>query len=83
MIFFSRGSHGRGNRGRGRTPNDFWKGGNRTLQFSIQFDVDSEEFNQHLQTGFLNLAKQRAFQSPPPLEIPPFHPHPNTFDIPV
>jgi hypothetical protein len=43
MSFFSRGSGGKGNRGRGRRPSDSW--GNRRLHFSIHFDVDYEEFN--------------------------------------
>jgi hypothetical protein len=83
MIFFSRGSHGRGNRGRGRRPNDFWQGGNKRLHFSIHFDVDSEEFNQLLQTGFLNLAGQRAFQNHPAPERPPLQPHHSISGIPV
>jgi hypothetical protein len=69
MGFFGRGSGGRGNMGRGRRPNDFW--GKKRLHFSIHFDVDYEEFNQLLQTGFLNLAGQGAFQPCPPLERSP------------
>jgi hypothetical protein len=63
MRFFSRGSHGRrgNNRGRGLGP---WKMGNKRLQFSIHFDADSEEFNQLLQTSFLNLAGQQAYRPP-------------------
>jgi hypothetical protein len=79
MSFFSRGSGGRGNMGRGRRPNEFW--GNKRLYFSIHFDVDSEEFNQLLQTGFLNLAGQGDFQPRPPPKIPPLQPHPNIYGI--
>jgi hypothetical protein len=79
MSFFSRGSGGRGNRGRGRRPNDFW--GNKRLHFSIHFDVDSEEFNHLLQTGFLNLAGKGAFQPHPPPARPSLQPHPNISGI--
>jgi hypothetical protein len=81
MSFFSRGSGGRGNRGRGRRPNDFW--GNKRLHFSIHFDVESEEFNQLLQTSFLNLAGQGDFQPYPPPERPPLQPHPSISGIPI
>jgi hypothetical protein len=77
MRFFSRGSHNRkgNNRGRGLGP---WKRGNKRLRFSIHFDADSEEFNQLLQTGFLNLVGQQAYR-PPPI---PENPHPS-IGIPV
>lgn len=86
MSFFSRGNYGGGNRGRGnrdRRPNDFWQRGNKRLRFSIHFDVDSKEFNQLLQTGFLNLAGQRVFRPPPSPERSPVHPHPSISNIPV
>jgi hypothetical protein len=77
MRFFSRGSHNRrgNNRGRGLGP---WKRGNKRLRFSIHFDADSEEFNQLLQTSFLNLVGQQAYR-PPPI---PENPHPS-IGIPV
>jgi len=74
MSFFSKG-----NRGKGRRPNDFW--GNKRLYFSIHFDAKSEEFNQFLQAGFLNLAGQGAFQPHPPLERPPLQPICSIFGI--
>jgi hypothetical protein len=91
MSFFSRGSYNRGNidnRGnRGnwnRGQNVGWKRGrNKRLRFSIHFDVDSEEFNQLLQIGFLNLVGQGHFQPPPPLVRPPLQPHPNIVGIPM
>jgi len=43
MRFFNRGSHGRGNKGGGRSPNDFL--GNKILHFSIHLDDEFEEFN--------------------------------------
>jgi hypothetical protein len=49
MIFFSQGSHGRGNRGR-----DNWNRGPRRLRFSIHFDVDSEELGKLFHVGFFN-----------------------------
>jgi hypothetical protein len=55
MNFFNRGRRGN-NRGRGKRPNMLWKEGrNKKLIFSIHFDVDSEEFNQLVQTGHLDL----------------------------
>jgi hypothetical protein len=42
-----------------------------------------KEFNQLLQTGFLNLAGQGAFQPRPPPERPPLQPHPNISGIPI
>jgi hypothetical protein len=37
-------------------PNVFWQQGrHKKMRFSIHFDVDSEEFNQLVQTGYLNL----------------------------
>jgi len=80
MRFFSRGNHGRGNKDKGRRPNDFRKGGNKGLSFSIHLDVDYEEFNQLLQTCFLNLVEQRTFQHPPH-EGPPLRPHPSISGI--
>jgi hypothetical protein len=76
MRFFSRGNHGKGIR-----TNDFWQWGKKIIWFSIHFDVDLEEFNQLLQNGFLNLARQRAFQSPPPHGQPPLRPHTSNSSI--
>jgi hypothetical protein len=57
MRFFSRGRSRGENRGiRGRFPNTFWKlGGHKKLRFSIHFDNDSNEFQQLIQIGHLNL----------------------------
>jgi hypothetical protein len=72
MIFFNRGSHGRrgNNRGRGLGP---WQRGNKRFRFSIHFDADLEEFNQLLQTLFLNLDGQQAYRAPLMSE----NPHPS------
>ena len=60
----------------------FWKEGiNKKIKNLINFDVDSEEFNQLLQTRFLNLSRQGDFQPRPPPEIPPLQPHPNISGI--
>jgi hypothetical protein len=81
MSFFNRGSGGRGNRGRGRRPNEFW--GNKRLCFFIHFDVDLDEFNHLLQIGFLNLAGQGAFQPRLPPERPFYQPHNSLYGIPI
>jgi hypothetical protein len=62
MSFFSRGGSRSGNRGRrGRFPNNFWQPGrHKKLIFSIHFDIDSDEFQQLIQIGYLNLGKQHA-----------------------
>ena len=49
MRFFSRGSHGQGNRGRGN-----WNRGPRSPRFSIHFDADSQELSQLFQARFFN-----------------------------
>jgi len=80
MSFFNIGIYNRGNRdnmGNRRNwnigQNVGWKRGrNKRLRFSIHFDVDSKEFNQLLQTGFLNLTRQGNFQ-----------PHHNIVGIPL
>jgi len=79
MSFFSRGSDKGGNRGRrGRFPNVFWQQGrHKRMRFSIHFDVDSEEFNQLLQTSYLNLVGQLALPQPPSPPSVPLQPHPN------
>jgi hypothetical protein len=66
MSFFSRGNNRSGNRGnRGnkrKIPNAFGqRGRNKRMRFSIHFDVNSEEFNQLVQTGYLNLAGHPTF----------------------
>jgi hypothetical protein len=38
--------------------------GHKKLRFSIHFDVDSNEFQQLIQTGHLNLGGQHAFNVP-------------------
>jgi hypothetical protein len=67
MSFFSRGSHGRNNRGRGN-----WNRGPRRPRFSIHFDVDPQELNQLFQDGFFNWIGQGIVQPQP--ERPPFQP---------
>jgi hypothetical protein len=67
MSFFSRGSHGRNNRGRGN-----WNRGPRRPRFSIHFDVDPQELNQLFQDGFFNWIGQGIVQPRP--ERPPFQP---------
>jgi hypothetical protein len=67
MSFFSRGSHGRNNRGRGN-----WNRGPRRPRFSIHFDVDPQELNQLFQVGFFNWIGQGIVQPRP--ERPPFQP---------
>jgi hypothetical protein len=84
MSFFSRGSSRGGNRGRrGRFPNTFWQpGGHKKLRFSIHFDVDSDEFQQLIQTGHLNLGGQHALPQP---QVPPnviLQPHPGIVNVP-
>jgi hypothetical protein len=49
MIFFSRGSNGRNNRGEGS-----WNRGHRRPRFSIHFDIDPQELNQLFQVGIFN-----------------------------
>ena len=65
MIFFSRGSHGRNNRGRGN-----WNRGPRRPKFSIHFDANPQELNQLFQAGFFNWIGQGIVQ--PRSERPPF-----------
>jgi len=75
MSFFSQGSHGRGNRGRGK-----WNRGPRRLRFSIHFDVDSEELDQLFHARLFNWIGQRIVQPRP--ERPPFQ-APQSTGIPV
>jgi len=75
MIFFSKGNNcfgNRGNRGnRSRIPNAFGqRGRDKRRRFSIHFDANSEEFNQLVQIGYLNLAGHPAFHPPQPPIIP-------------
>jgi hypothetical protein len=67
MSFFSRGSHGRNNRGRGN-----WNRGPRRPRFLRHFDVDPQELNQLFQVGVFNRIGQRVVQPRP--ERPPFQP---------
>jgi hypothetical protein len=64
MIFFSRGSHGRGNMGRAN-----WNRGPRRPRFSIHFDVDSQELGQLFHDRFFNWIGQGIVQPRP--ERPP------------
>jgi hypothetical protein len=91
MILFSRSNYNRGtednrgNRGNWNIGKNVGRkrGRNKRLRFSIQFDVDYEEFNQILQTGFLNLTGQGHFHPPQPPVKPPLQPHPNIVGIPI
>jgi hypothetical protein len=67
MSFFSRGSHGRNNRGRVN-----WNRGPRRPRFSIHFDADPQELNQFVQAGFFNWIGKGVVQ--PRLDCPPFQP---------
>jgi hypothetical protein len=87
MSFFSRGSNKGGNRGnigrRGRMPNVFWQQGrHKRMRFSIHFDADSDEFNQLVQIGYLNLGGQPALPQPPAPPSAPLQPHPSIMDFP-
>jgi hypothetical protein len=57
MSFFGRGN---------------WQRGHRRPQFSIHFDVDSQELNYLFQVGFFNLVGHGILQPRP--ERPPFQP---------
>jgi hypothetical protein len=65
MSFFSRGIHGRNNRGR-----ENWNRGPKRTRFSIHFDVDTQELNELFQARFFNWIGQRVVQPMP--ERPPF-----------
>jgi hypothetical protein len=65
MSFFSRGSHGKNNRGRVN-----WNRGPRRHIFSIHFDVDPQELNQIFQVGLFNWIGQGIVHPRP--ERPPF-----------
>jgi hypothetical protein len=75
MSFFSRGSHGRNNRGRGN-----WNIGPKRPRFLIHFDADPQELNHLFQAGFFNWIGQGVVQ--PRRERTPFQPH-HVPDIPV
>jgi hypothetical protein len=75
MSFFSKGSHGWGNRGRGN-----WNRGPRRPRYSIHFDADSQELSQLFQDGFFNWIGQGVVQ--PRLERHPFQ-APHVSGIPV
>jgi hypothetical protein len=63
-------------------PNVFWQQGrHKRMRFSIHFDVDSDEFNQLVQTGYLNLGGQPALPQPPTPPSAPLQPHPNIMDF--
>jgi len=80
MSFFSRGSHGRG-RNKGRVWNNFWQRGNMRPRFSIHFDVDTQELNQLLQTGFFKLVFQGALHPHHIPKRPPYQPHPSILNV--
>jgi hypothetical protein len=78
MSFFSRGSNRGGNRGKKEEecPNVFWQQArHKRMRFSIHFDVDSDEFNQLVQTSYLNLGGQPALPQPPAPPSAPLQPH--------
>jgi hypothetical protein len=60
MSFFSRGSNGQGNIGRGN-----WNRGLRRPRFSIHFDVDSQELDQLFHARFFNWIGQGLVQPRP------------------
>jgi hypothetical protein len=87
MSFFSRGNNRGGNGGnrgrRGRGPNTFWQPrGHKKLRFSIHFDVDSDEFQEVIQTGHLNLGGQQALPQPQATPNVILQPHPGIVNIP-
>jgi hypothetical protein len=67
MSFFTRGSHGRNNIGRGN-----WNKGPRRPKFSIHFDLDPQELKHIFQDEFFNWIGQGIIQPRP--ERPPFQP---------
>ena len=75
MKLFSRGSHGRNNKGIRN-----WNRGPRRPRFSIHFDVDPQELNQLFQVGFFNWIGKGVVQHRP--ERPPFQPQ-HVHGIPV
>jgi hypothetical protein len=75
MSFFSQGSHGQGNRGRGN-----WNLGPRRPRFSIHFDVDSQKLGQLFHAKFFNCIGQGIVQ--PRHGRPPFQ-APQALGIPV
>jgi hypothetical protein len=75
MSFFSRGSHGRGNRGVSN-----WNRDPRRPRLSIHFDFDSEELCQLFHARLFNWSGQGIVQPRP--ERPPFQ-APQAPDIPV
>jgi hypothetical protein len=76
MIFFIKGSHGWGNRGRGnchRSP--------RRPRFYIHFDAYLQELGQLFQAGFFNWIRQGVVQPMP--KRPPFQaPHVPSISMP-
>jgi hypothetical protein len=75
MIFFSKGIHGQGNRGRRN-----WNRGPRRPRFYIHFDANSQELSQLFQDGFSNWIGQGVVQPRP--ERPPFQ-APHVLGIPM
>jgi hypothetical protein len=64
-------------------PNVFGqRGRNKRMRFSIHFDANSEEFNQLVQTGYLNLVGHPALPPPQAPIAPPLQPHPSIVDFP-
>jgi hypothetical protein len=55
--------------------------GHKKLRFSIHFDVDSDEFQQLIQTCHLNLGGQQALPQPHAAQNVIFHPHPGIVNI--
>jgi hypothetical protein len=67
-------------KGRNKRSNMVWQQGrHKNIRFPIHFDDDSNEFNQLVQIGQLNLSGQSIFPLAPPNE--PCHPHPIIMDI--
>jgi hypothetical protein len=52
------------------------------MRFSIHFDTNSKEFNQLVQTDYLNLVGHPALPPPQAPPAPPLQPHPSIVDFP-
>jgi hypothetical protein len=70
MSFFSKGSNGQNNRGKGN-----WHRGHKRPRFFIHFDANPQELNHLFQVGFFNLVGHKILHHRP--ERPPFQPPQN------
>lgn len=82
MSFFNKRS--RGNRRRwGRRPNVVrQEGRNKRIHFSIHLDVNSDDFNELIQTWCLDLGGKLAMPQPLPPPYVPLQSHPSITDFP-